>query len=213
MKPLFVVVEGGEGVGKTTFVKELACLLASHSPETIPVLTREPGGCAEAEKIREYLLSEEHPRLSEAVLFAKARKVHSRKVITPALNSDSLVLCDRYILSNLVYQGLLYDKESTELVEKLNSSPQIPRPDLTILLTCDAAECRKRMVESHRKMNAYDNRSLEIQSEINHCFDKAFSSDEFDEFIGEKLILDTGEMTAKEASQKAFEYILEKIEE
>jgi dTMP kinase len=102
----FISLEGGEGVGKSTQVKELASTLESRG---IPVLvTREPGGSGGAEAIRELLLTGDEERWgarAEALLFAAARADHVEKTIRPALDSGRWVLSDRFLDSSLAYQG------------------------------------------------------------------------------------------------------------
>ena len=102
----FISLEGGEGVGKTTQLRSLAAALQERGHEV--VTTREPGGSAGAEAIRELLLTGEEERWSpraEALLFAAARTDHVDKRIRPALEAGRWVLSDRFIDSSLAYQG------------------------------------------------------------------------------------------------------------
>lgn len=102
----FISLEGGEGVGKSTQVQALAASLKSRGVEV--VVTREPGGSAGAEAIRELLLSGTDDRWgarAEALLFAAARADHIEKTIRPALLAGKWVVCDRFVDSSLAYQG------------------------------------------------------------------------------------------------------------
>ena len=102
----FISLEGGEGVGKSTQVKALAEALRERGVEVL--VTREPGGSAGAEAVRELLLSGADDRWSpqaEALLFAAARADHMAKTIRPALDAGQWVLADRFIDSSLAYQG------------------------------------------------------------------------------------------------------------
>jgi dTMP kinase len=92
--------EGGEGSGKSTQAERLACALGA-------VLTREPGGTAAGERVRQLLLD---PDLAisdraEALLMAAARAQHVAEVIRPALDAGRDVVTDRYVHSSLAYQG------------------------------------------------------------------------------------------------------------
>jgi len=102
----FISLEGGEGAGKSTQVHALAEALRARGIEV--VVTREPGGSAGAEAIRELLLSGAEDRWdarSEVLLFAAARSDHVDKIIRPALEAGHWVLSDRFADSSLAYQG------------------------------------------------------------------------------------------------------------
>ena len=102
---MFVTFEGVDGSGKTTQVKLLAEELRSEGRDV--VATREPGGTALGERIRELILhGDEVAPWAEAALFAAARAQLVDEVIRPALARGADVICDRYIDSSLAYQGL-----------------------------------------------------------------------------------------------------------
>ena len=106
MRGKFISLEGGEGVGKSTQVNALADALRKRGLDVI--VTREPGGSAGAEAIRELLLSGTEERWgpqAEALLFAAARADHVAKTVRPAVESGQWVLSDRFIDSSLAYQG------------------------------------------------------------------------------------------------------------
>lgn len=106
MSGLFVTLEGGEGVGKTTVMHLVSQKLASLGVETL--CTREPGGIRISEKIREVILDREHTEMdsrTEALLYAAARRQHLVEKVKPAMESGRVVLCDRFVDSSVVYQG------------------------------------------------------------------------------------------------------------
>ena len=106
MRGKFISLEGGEGGGKSTQVNALADALRKRGLDVI--VTREPGGSAGAEAIRELLLSGTEERWgpqAEALLFAAARADHVAKTVRPAVESGQWVLSDRFIDSSLAYQG------------------------------------------------------------------------------------------------------------
>lgn len=108
MRGHFITFEGGEGSGKSTHAATLAAHLKSLGIEV--VLTREPGGSPGAEVIRHIILSGIAKPLgaeTEAILFAAARDDHVNNTIRPALEAGKWVICDRFIDSTRVYQGVL----------------------------------------------------------------------------------------------------------
>jgi dTMP kinase len=131
---VFVVIEGGEGAGKSRLLASLAEEFARGSREV--VLTREPGGTALGERIRELVLAEAAvgDPLTELLLFEAARAHLVSTVIGPAVERGAVVLCDRFAASSTAYQG--YGRGlGRELVERANAIATAGlTPDLTILL-------------------------------------------------------------------------------
>ena len=108
MTARFVTLEGGEGVGKSTQLTALAAALRARGLDIVE--TREPGGSPGAEAIRALLLEGAVDRWTaeaEALLFAAARADHVARTIRPALATGKWVLCDRFVDSSIVYQGLV----------------------------------------------------------------------------------------------------------
>lgn len=136
----FITFEGIEGCGKTTQIRNLADTLTAAG-HTI-LLTREPGGCMIADKIRSILLdadNHEMQPLTELLLYAAARAQHLAEVVVPALESGSIVLCDRFSDATIAYQhyGRCIDRRT---IDDLNGlACQSTRPDLTILIDCDVS--------------------------------------------------------------------------
>ncbi|MGE0773692.1 MAG: dTMP kinase [Sphingomonadaceae bacterium] len=131
----FITLEGGEGVGKSTQVKRLAEALRSHGLTVIE--TREPGGSAGAEAIRELLMtgaSDRWSARSEALLFAAARADHVAKTIRPAIESGQWVLCDRFLDSSRAYQGGADGLNDDDLLTLHEIGSEGVLPDRTLLL-------------------------------------------------------------------------------
>lgn len=106
MRGVFLSLEGGEGAGKSTQAKRLAAALEARGIHV--VLTREPGGTEGGEAIRGLLMQGAVTRWSahtETLLFAAARADHVEKLIRPAVEAGSWVVCDRYVDSTRAYQG------------------------------------------------------------------------------------------------------------
>ena len=138
---LFVVFEGGDGVGKSTQVVELVTRLQNRRIE--PVLTRQPGGTPIGAKLRKLLLDPGHPELtarSEALVYAADKAQHVEEVILPALARGDVVVCDRYVDSMIAYQGAGRVLDLTEVEQVARWATGGLRPDLTVLLDIDPAE-------------------------------------------------------------------------
>jgi dTMP kinase len=106
-KGLFITVEGGEGSGKSSLLRHLSEWLTKH--EVPHVRTREPGGTLVAEELRALLLHAHKGNgmlpLTELLIILAARLEHVEKVIFPALDNGSTVLCDRFVDSTMAYQA------------------------------------------------------------------------------------------------------------
>ena len=103
-----IVLEGGEGSGKSTQCRRLAERLEASGRRVL--LTREPGGTEGAEEVRRLLVEGPAARWdawSEALLVYAARRDHVARVIAPALAAGTWVVCDRFVHSTLAYQGLV----------------------------------------------------------------------------------------------------------
>lgn len=135
----FITFEGGEGAGKSTQIRLLAETLRRKGYDV--VVTREPGGSAGAEAVRHVLLSgaaEEFGVRMEAVLFAAARSDHVEQVIRPAIAGGKIVLCDRFMDSTRVYQGVTGNLEPAfvRCLERIAVNGMTP--DRTVLLDIPA---------------------------------------------------------------------------
>ena len=145
MTSRFITLEGGEGVGKSTQARRLAAALRERGVNVLE--TREPGGSAGAEAIRELLLSGTVDRWSphaEALLFAAARSDHVQRTIKPALAEGRWVLCDRFLDSSLAYQGIVggIGEAQIRTLHDVGSGGFLP--DRTLLLHIAAHEAAER---------------------------------------------------------------------
>ena len=136
---LFITFEGGEGAGKSTQIGLLADHLRADGDDVL--VTREPGGSPGAEAVRHVILSgaaEPFGPAMEALLFAAARNDHVEQVIRQALKAGQMVLCDRYIDSSRVYQGVTgnLDPDLMRAIERAAINGLMP--DMTIILDLPA---------------------------------------------------------------------------
>jgi dTMP kinase len=141
----FITVEGLDGAGKTT---HLAFLRNALETRGVPVrATREPGGTPFGEALREMMLHPVHtlhPE-SETLLMFAARREHLDKVIRPALEADTWVLCDRFTDASFAYQacGSGVEWQKIEALERwVHEGLQ---PDLTLYFDVDPGVARSRL--------------------------------------------------------------------
>lgn len=107
MGGLFITLEGGEGSGKTTIARRIKEQLEQEGYRVS--LTREPGGVEIAEQIRDVIHNVNNTNMdkkTEALLYAASRRQHLVEKVIPKLEADEIVICDRFIDSSLVYQGI-----------------------------------------------------------------------------------------------------------
>lgn len=132
---LFITLEGGEGVGKSTNLRFIEALLAERRIDT--VVTREPGGTELAESIRQLLLTKHHEAITpeaELLLMFAARSQHVHHVIQPALRRGEWVLCDRFTDATYAYQGGGRNMDARKIAWLEQAVQGDLRPDLTLLL-------------------------------------------------------------------------------
>lgn len=107
MKGLFIALEGPDGSGKSTITKLLSDYM--RKKHIAHIITREPGGTEIGEEIRNILLNNKNTHMSgetEALLYAASRSQHISEKIKPSLDRGEVVICDRFVLSSLAYQGV-----------------------------------------------------------------------------------------------------------
>ena len=134
-KGLFISFEGGEGVGKSTQINLLKKFLSKKSYKVTS--TREPGGTKEGEYIRKFLVSGDKnawDSYSEALIFNALRREHINKLINPAIQNSEIILCDRYVDSTIVYQGLVGKIDEQKLFNLHDTYCYGLYPDLTLFL-------------------------------------------------------------------------------
>ncbi|HEX5907692.1 MAG TPA: dTMP kinase [Propionibacteriaceae bacterium] len=138
---VFVVFEGGDGVGKTTQVDRLCAWLANAGHDVLK--TFEPGDTTVGAMVRRIVLDpatgEMSPR-AEALLYAADKAQHIFAVVKPALRRGAVVVCDRYVDSMLAYQGAGRTLEPTEIEQIARWATEDLRPDLTVVLDAQLSD-------------------------------------------------------------------------
>jgi len=143
---IFISFEGSEGCGKSTQIRRLAAFLQTLGREVL--ILREPGGTPIGETIRHLLKHDKNAAAmtpeAELLLFAASRAQLVREVIRPALEKGIVVLCDRFLDSTTVYQGVARALDSSDVAAINSFAVGELLPDLTLLLDLDAEEGRRR---------------------------------------------------------------------
>lgn len=168
----FIVFEGGDGTGKTTQVNLVKEYLEEKGLSVVK--TREPGGVKTAEKIRNIILEDNIDPVTEALLFAGARREHLKEKVIPALNDKKVVLCDRFIYSSLAYQGHARGL-GIENVYNINQfAIEDLMPDLTILLELDSVNDGLERINTNRssEINRLDLEGLDFHNKVREGYSK-----------------------------------------
>lgn len=145
MQGLFISMEGPDGAGKSTQIELLRGYLADKGYEI--VITREPGGTVISEAIRQLILNREYAEMcpnTELLLYAAARAQLVNEVIRPALEAGKAVICDRFVESSVVYQGIARGMGIDTVYAVNEYALEGLRPQLTFFLDLDAEEGLRR---------------------------------------------------------------------
>ena len=179
----FVSFEGIEGCGKTTQVALLSDYLTKHS--VAHTITREPGGTAVGEGIRQILLNSEMIHLtpaSELLLFYASRSQNIQEKIKPALERNEMVICDRYYHASMAYQG--HGRGiPLDFIHKLTHLVCDPyRPDMTLLLDIEPevglARARARNNARSNNEGRFEAEDLEFYNKVRDGYLELASEDE-----------------------------------
>jgi len=162
----FITFEGGEGTGKTTIINYISKYLENKGYDV--VTTREPGGIDIAEQIRNIILDIKNTKMdyrTEALLYAASRTQHLAEKIIPALKENKIVLCDRYLDSSLVYQGIARGL-GIENVLKINMFATEYMPNITFFIDVKPEICFKRLKDNNREMDRLDLEKMDFHNMV-----------------------------------------------
>ena len=172
-KGIFISFEGGEGVGKSTQIALLKDNLLNQQNNVI--CTREPGGTKEAEEIRKFLVNGDKKAwdpYSETLIFNAIRREHINKIILPAIEDGDIVLCDRFIDSTIVYQGLVGDVSEKELLDLHRKYCYDLYPDLTFFLYLTPQKGLNRALKRNKSNeNRFENLGINYHQKVLNGFD------------------------------------------
>ena len=170
IKAQFITLEGVDGSGKSTQAKLLKEALEAEGHSVL--LTREPGGSPGAEEIRSLVLEGEPDRWSaetEILLFTAARRDHLERTILPALAAGTIVICDRFVDSTRVYQGLTRG-DLRDVVDKLHALMIGREADLTLLFDMDPKLGLARAKARQTTEERFEDMGLEMQLAMRQGF-------------------------------------------
>ena len=172
LQGLLITFEGGEGTGKSTQSKLLYDYLKSKTTDVI--LTREPGGCAESENIRNLLVKgniNKWDPITESLLHNAARREHIKNIIKPALLKNKIVICDRYIDSTMAYQGIGQGVNSNFLNILSKEITENIVANITFIFDIDSDISLKRAKKRDKNTNnRYENFDLSFHKNIRNYF-------------------------------------------
>jgi dTMP kinase len=151
----FITLEGVDGAGKSTHLQFIADAVAAASGRHA-IVTREPGGTELAERLRQAILEEPLEPMAETLLIFAARAHHVSKVIRPALEAGSWVVCDRFLDATYAYQGA-GKGVPVDFIEKLSaaSHPGL-LPHRTLVFDCSYEVARKRLAGSGKRLDRFE---------------------------------------------------------
>lgn len=163
---LFITFEGGEGSGKTTIAKMLHKQFIEEGYNI--TFSREPGGVDIAEQIRDVITDVNNTKMdarTEALLYAASRRQHLVEKVLPVLKEDGIVICDRFIDSSLVYQGIGRGIGVDNIYNMNLFVTDGILPDLTIFFDVKPEVALKR-ITGDREVNRLDLESLDFHHKV-----------------------------------------------
>ena len=180
---MLITFEGIEGCGKSTQVDLLFDYLNGKSHRVIK--TREPGGTAYGEALRDVALRKdiEVSPLSELLTIMAIRAQHVEELILPALQDRAIVICDRFVDASYAYQG--YGRGiDLGIIETLNRLvTKGVRPNLTVLIDCPAGLGLKRKAKNDRSLDRFEKENLSFHRKIRNAYLKLAKEDKSRFFV------------------------------
>lgn len=170
MPGLFITLEGGDGVGKSTQAALLEAWLREQGQTVLR--TREPGGTEVGQELRQIVLH--HPGhiapRAEALIYAADRAHHIATLVRPALDRGEIVLQDRYFDSSVAYQGAGRVLDATEVRDLSLWAAEGLLPDLTVLLDLDEDAARARLDAADKPFDRLEAEAGEFHSRVRAAF-------------------------------------------
>lgn len=175
---LFIVLEGTDGCGKSTQIRNIKTYLRDKGIHTM--LVREPGGTDIGEKVRKLVLDSENAEMkpsTEMYLYAASRAQLVQQVIKPAINEGKVVICDRFVYSSLVYQGV-GRKLGIDTVWEVNKNAlEGMMPDIAIFLDLPIEKALDRIKRG--SMDRIEQESTRFHNTVYSSYLKLCSDDKF----------------------------------
>ena len=209
-KAFFITFEGIEGSGKSFHSKKLYKKLKKKGYKVI--LTREPGGTFNAEKIRNLILNDyfqkktikQFDKYTDTLLYLAARNEHVINKIKPAIKKKMIIICDRFTDSTLAYQiyGKGVNKKFVDVIH--NNILKNVKPNLTYVLKCKISKSMNR-INKRKTKNRYDKFSMKFYSKVQNAFIRIASKDK------KKYLVVDNSNNDNSSEQKIFNKFLKKF--
>jgi len=163
-----ITLEGVDGAGKSTHIQFIADTVRSQ--ERHAIVTREPGGTELAERLRDTILQQAMDPVAETLLMFAARADHVARVIRPALQAGSWVICDRFSDATAAYQGAGKGVPA-ELIRSLGEAvhPGL-RPDRTLVFDCSYEVAHQRLQASGKALDRFEQESREFFDRVRAAY-------------------------------------------
>ncbi|SEB95522.1 thymidylate kinase [Paramicrobacterium humi] len=177
MSGLFITLEGGDGVGKSTQAQLLEDWLTDAGRAVLR--TREPGGTELGEQIREIVLHHRGdiaPR-AEALLYAADRAHHIATKVRPALEAGTVVIQDRYLDSSVAYQGAGRVLSGDAIRDLSLWAVEGLLPDVTVLLDLDERQARERLDAAQKRFDRLEAEKAEFHARVRAAYLELAASD------------------------------------
>ncbi|NLK95588.1 MAG: dTMP kinase [Clostridiales bacterium] len=177
-KGIFITFEGGEGSGKSTLIDKTYKWLEDNNISCIK--TREPGGIKISEDIRNIILDSNNTSMdgiTEALLYAAARRQHIVEKVIPALKDGKVVLCDRFIDSSLAYQGYARGLGIDKILELNKFAIGDYMPSLTLFLDIDPKIGLERINKDKcREVNRLDLEKIDFHNKVREGYEIVYNN-------------------------------------
>jgi dTMP kinase len=151
----FITVEGVDGAGKSTHLQFIADAVAAASGRRA-IVTREPGGTDLAERLRQAILGEPMTPIIETLLIFAARADHVARVIRPAIEAGSWVVCDRFFDATVAYQGAGKGVPLELLARLAEAAHPGLEPQRTLVFDCSYDVARQRLAASGKALDRFE---------------------------------------------------------
>jgi dTMP kinase len=169
MKAVFLTLEGVDGAGKSSHIEFITdAVRASGRPHVIS--TREPGGTELAERLRHAILNEPMSPAMETLFVFAARADHVAKVIRPALQAGTSVVCDRFTDATLAYQGAGHGVAADFIAQLADAAHPGLRPDRTLVFDCPYDVARQRLAKTGRSLDRFEREDAAFHDRVRQTY-------------------------------------------
>jgi dTMP kinase len=197
----FIVFEGGEGAGKTSAIQIIAQKLRDVNVDVL--VTREPGGTALGESLRELLMSgQAQDSLTQMLMMLAARSNHIKNVIAPAIERGTYVLCDRYDLSTWAYQGCYLNfQDFAHWFDMLHDLGHYDAHQY-IYLDVEPKIGLSRRLSDNEKLTFFDKKKLDFHEKVRFEMNRAFEARKLNMSANHHIKFDTSDLSQSAVAQR-----------